>query len=147
MQKYVALASLVLILLIAGCESTQIENKGHEGGETYTDVPVPSNYEPFDTPPFKRQDSESGRRIYGRYAYKSTDGLDDARKLTDWFKKNLPGEGWEFQTEDVDEDKGTADVRFKKGDELLQIKLSPDERVRGSERFTVLVIEMNPQYD
>lgn len=147
MQKVVLLTSLLVLLAVAGCKTTPTVNKGHEGGETYGDVPVPGNYEPYDTPPFKRQDSDSGRRIYGRYAYKSTGGLDNARKAADWFKKNLPAEGWEFQTEDVDEDKGTAEVRFKKADETLLVALAPDERVQGSERFSVLVIEMNPQYD
>lgn len=146
-MKSVMILSLFVLLLTAGCQTTGTKNVGHEGGETYADVPVPANYEPYDTPPFKRQDSDSGRRIYGRYAYKSTGGLDNARKVTDWLKKNLPAEGWEFQTEDVDENKGTASVRFMKGDEQLLIKLAPDERVQGSERFTVLVVEMNPQYD
>jgi len=147
MQKFIVLSSLVVLLLVAGCQTTPKQNLGHEGGESYADVPAPANYEPYDNPPFKRQDSEAGRRIYGRYAYKSTDGIDNSRKLTDWYKKNLAAEGWEFQTEDVDENKGTASIRFKKEDEQLLIKLSPDERVQGSERFSVLVIEMNPQYD
>ncbi|MBZ0136855.1 MAG: hypothetical protein K8I27_10820 [Planctomycetes bacterium] len=147
MHKVLVLTTLLVCLFAAGCSSTKKINKGHEGGESYVDVPVPANYEDYDTPPFKRQDSEGGRRIYGRYAYKSTDGIDSAREVTAWFTKNLPAEGWEFQTEDVDENKGTATVRFKKGDEQLKIELSPDERVSGSERFSVLVIEMNPQYD
>lgn len=147
MQKVLVLTTLLVLLAVAGCKTTPKENLGHEGGETYKDVPIPANYEPYDTPPFKRQDSDSGRRIYGRYAYKSTNGLDDAGKLTEWLKKNLPAEGWEFQTEDVDQNKGTAAVRFKKGDEQLLVKVAPDERVQGTERFSVLVIEMNPQYD
>jgi hypothetical protein len=147
MAKALVLTSMFVLLLVAGCKSTPTVNKGHEGGEAYLDVPVPANYEPYDTPPFKRQDSTAGRRIYGRYAYKSTDGLDNARKLADWFKENLPAEGWVLQTEEVDEKKGTAGVRFQKEDEQLLITLAPDQRVQGSERFSVLVVEMNPQYD
>jgi len=138
---------ILLFLLVAGCKTTAHVNVGHEGGEPYADVAVPANYEAWDTPPFKRQDGSGGKRIYGRYAYRSTNGLDSAQKVADWCKANLPKDGWEFQTEEIDDAKGTMSLRFKKADDQVLLKLSPDERVSGTERFSILVVEMNPQYD
>mgnify|MGYP001256624209 CR=1 FL=1 len=146
MQRLLVLSTVFAILLVAGCATTKHTNKGHEGGEAYADVPVPSNYEPYDTPPFKRQDSESGNRIYGRYAYRSTDGLDSSKEVADWCKKNLPREGWELQTEEVNDEKGTMKLLFKKGDDQLELSLAPDDQLQASKRFSILIVEMNPQY-
>jgi hypothetical protein len=147
MKGTLTIAFLFMILL-AGCQSTgKTKNLGHEGGEPYADVAVPVNYEAYDTPPFKRQDGAGDRRIYGRYAYKSKDGLDSATEVAGWYKEALPKDGWEFQTEELDEAKGTMSLRFKKADDQLLLKLAPDERTSGSERFSVLIVEMNPQYD
>jgi hypothetical protein len=148
MRGILTIALVVVFALLAGCKSTgPRKNLGHEGGEPYADVAVPTNYEPYDTPPFKRQDGAEGRRIYGRYAYKSTGGLDSAQKVASWLKSRLPSEGWEFQTEEVDDAKGTMSLRFKKDDDQVLLKLAPDERMQGSERFSILIVEMNPQYD
>lgn len=146
MQRLLVLSTVFALLLLAGCATTKTVNKGHEGGEAYADVSVPSNYEPYDTPPFKRQDGASGNHIYGRYAYRSTDGIDSAQELTDWFKQNLPRDGWELQTEEVNEEKGTMSLLFKKADDQLQLTLAPDEKLQGSKRFSILIVEMNPQY-
>lgn len=146
MQRLLVLSTVFALLLLAGCATTKTVNKGHEGGEAYADVPVPANYEKYDTPPFKRQDSDSGNRIYGRYAYRSTDGLDSATEVADWFKQNLPRDGWELQTEKTDEEKGTMSLLFKKDDDQLELKLTPDEKLQGSQRFSILIVEMNPQY-
>lgn len=147
MKNLLLFTTLCVLLLAAGCSTTTQKNLGHEGGESYADVPMPAGYEPYDTPPFKRQDGSEGRRIYGRYAYKSTGGLGSAQKLADWYKKTLPGEGWELQTEEVNDSKGTMALLFKKADDQLSLKLSPDEKFQGTERFSVLIVEMNPQYD
>lgn len=147
MKNALLLSTMFVLLLAAGCSTTKHKNLGHEGGEVYADVAAPAGYEPYDTPPFKRQDGDDGRRIYGRYSYKSTGGLGSAQKLADWYKKTLPGDGWELQTEEVNDSKGTMKLLFKKADDQLSLKLTPDERFQGSERFSVLVVEMNPQYD
>jgi hypothetical protein len=150
MKYALMLPLLALLLFAAGCTTTP-KNLGHEGGKPYADIPVPSNYAAYDTPPFKRQDSDAGKRIYGRYAYKSTDGLDSAAELATWFSRNLPAEGWQLQTEDVDDAKGTMTLRYIKGEgddaETLKLALSPDKRVQGSDRFSILIVELNPQYD
>lgn len=144
----VLLVTVTLLMLAAGCKTTgPRQNLGHEGGEAYADVPVPGNYTEYDTPPFKRQDGAGGKRIFGRYAYRSTDGLDTPSRVVKWFKDELPAQGWELQTEESDDDKGTMEVRFKKDEDLLTLALEPDSRVQGTERFSVLTVEMNPQYD
>jgi hypothetical protein len=147
MKSVLTIAFTCVLALLAGCSTTKHKNLGHEGGEAYADVPTPANYSAYDTPPFKRQDGANDRRIYGRYAYKSTDGLDSAKEVAGWYKEAMPKDGWEFQTEEVDEAKGTMSLRFKKADDQLLLKLQPDERTTGSERFSVLIVEMNPQYD
>ena len=147
MTKYLVITTLFVLLFAAGCSTTKTVNLGHEDGEAYADVPAPANYEPFDTPPFKRQDGSNGRRIYGRYAYKSTNGLDSSKRVADWYKKTLPSEAWELQTDDVNDTKGTMKLLFKKGEDQLQLTLNPDDRFQGGERFSVLIVEMNPQYD
>ena len=147
MKRYLVLSGLIVLLFVAGCSTTKHVNLGHEGGEAYADVPAPANFEPFDTPPFKRQDGSGGKRVYGRYAYKSTNGLDSSKRVADWYKKSLPGEGWELQTEEVDDAKGTMKLLFKKDEDQLELKLNPDDRMQGSERYSVLIVEMNPQYD
>ncbi|MCB9893064.1 MAG: hypothetical protein H6839_01285 [Planctomycetes bacterium] len=154
MKSFLLRTSLIVLLFgvglplaTAGCSTTKPKNLGHEGGEVYADVPAPANYEPFDTPPFKRQDGAGGKRVYGRYAYRSTNGLDSSKRVADWYKKALPDEGWELQTEEVDDAKGTMKLLFKKNEDQLELKLNPDDRLQGSERYSVLIVEMNPQYD
>ena len=148
MRGVLTISFVLVLALLAACKSTGPRpNLGHEGGEPYADVAVPENYEAYDTPPFKRQDGSGDRRIYGRYAYKSKGGLDSAQEVASWLKSHLPSDGWEFQTEEVNEAKGTMSLRFKKNDDQVLLKLAPDERTQGSERFSVLVVEMNPQYD
>jgi hypothetical protein len=146
MQRLLVVSTVFAIVLLAGCATTKTVNKGHEGGKVYADVPVPENYEPYDTPPFKRQDSESGNHIYGRYAYRSTKGLDSSKEVADWFKSSLPHEGWELQTEDVNDEQGTMKLLFKKEDDQLELSLAPDEHLQGRDRFSILIVEMNPQY-
>lgn len=148
MKRAAVLFTVLALVVLAGCKSAgPRENLGHEGGEAYSDVPVPLNYVEYDNPPFKRQDGATGKRIYGRYAYKSDDGIDKATRVLTWFKDELPNQGWTLQTEELDDDAGTMSARFKKKDNILLITLAPDDRVRGTERFSVLTVEMNPQYD
>lgn len=145
MQRTLTIFALLAILLMAGCKTTDGGNKP-AWGETYADVPVPANYEPHDNPPFKRQDSDSGKRIYGIYSYRSTgEALDDAAKVQKWFKEKLPDHGWELMVEELDTEKGTMSVRFEKKENQLLVTLSPDKKLQGK-RFSVLVIEMNPKF-
>ncbi len=137
-------ATLLVLLLVAGCKSAAAKT---EWGKTYDDVPVPAGWEKYDTPPFKRTDSESGKRIYGRYAYssgKQTASVDDTAA---WFKAELPNQGWDFQTEELDAKAGKMELRFKKKSDILVLRMAPDEKVQSSNAFSVLVVEMNPQYD
>jgi hypothetical protein len=148
MKRAAVILSVLTLLIVAGCKSTgPRKNLGHEGGEAYADVVVPENYVEYDTPPFKRQDGASGKRLYGRYAYRSTDGLDSASEVQEWLKAELPKQGWELQTEELDDAKGTMSVRFEKDEDILLLELAPDDRVQGTERFSILTVEMNPQYD
>ncbi|MBX3460110.1 MAG: hypothetical protein KF696_09160 [Planctomycetes bacterium] len=145
MQRTLTFLALMTLLLLAGCKTTNGNNKP-AWGEAYADVPVPVNYEAHDNPPFKRQDSDAGKRIYGKYSYRSTgEGLDDAGKVQEWFKAELPNHGWELMVEELDKEKGTMAVRFKKADDQLLVSLAPDKRMQGK-RFSVLVIELNPKF-
>ncbi|MBK8207487.1 MAG: hypothetical protein IPK87_11985 [Planctomycetes bacterium] len=147
MKLSLTFLTLLAVLLIAGCKTTNGTNKS-AWGEPYADVPVPANYEPHDNPAFKRQDSAAGKRIYGRYSYRSTgDSLDTPSKVLGWFKDTLPGEGWELMVEEHNDSEGTMKVRFKKADDQLELQLAPDARVQSSKRFSVLTVEMNPKFD
>lgn len=145
MTRNLCLVLLAFLLLAAGCKTTAPSKV--EWGETYADVVVPAAYEPYDTPPFKRTDGADGKRIFGRYAYRCTTGLDKPAELAAWFRKELPRQGWEHQVGEVDESKGTLSLRFKKDGDQLVLKLAPDNLVNKSERFSVLTVEMNPPYD
>lgn len=145
MTKNLTWLTLCLVLLLAGCKTTQQPKL--EWGETYSDVVVPQEYTPYDTPPFKRQDSVDGKRIYGRYAYRCKSGLDNPKNLAAWFKTALVAKDWEHQVDDINADKGTMTLRYKKGEDQLVLKLAPDQLVNKSERFSVLTVEMNPPYD
>lgn len=148
MKRISLLFMMAALLVFAGCRATaKRENLGHEGGEPYADVPVPDNYIEYDIPPFKRQDGADGSRIYGRYAYRSTDGINEAAEVYAWFSRELPGHGWEYQIHELDDSGQTMTATFTKGDDQLQLNLEPDNRVRGTERFSILTVEMNPQYD
>ncbi|MBE7490793.1 MAG: hypothetical protein HS108_03370 [Planctomycetes bacterium] len=144
MNKTLCLLVLLLACMAVGCKTTGSPKS--EWGETYADVVVPASYQPYDTPPFRRTDGANGRRVYGRYAYRH-ETLDDPASLAAWFKKELPKKGWEFQVEEINADKGTFTLRFIKGDDKLGLKLAPDTRLQSSDRFSVLVVEMNAPYD
>lgn len=148
MKRVSVLFVLATLMVIAGCKTTgPRQNMGHEGGEAYADVPVPDNYVEYDVPPFKRQDGADGSRIFGHYAYRSTDGIDQANEVYTWFVRELPSHGWEYQVHDLDETAETLSATFIKGDDQLRIELAPDTRARGTERFSILTIKLNPQYD
>ncbi len=148
MKRISLLLVMGALLVFAGCRATaQRENLGHEGGQPYADIPVPDNYVEYDTPPFKRQDGADGSRIYGRYAYRSVDGIDDAAEVYGWFSRELPRHGWTYQIHLLDESKQTMSATFIKDDDQIQLNLAPDQRVRGTERFSILTVTMNPQYD
>lgn len=145
MNKTLCLLLLAFVFAAVGCKTTG--GTKSQWGETYADVIVPADYVAYDSPPFKRTDGADGKRIYGRYAYRCSNGLDKAGDLAVWFKKELPKQGWEHQLDEVDADKGTMTLRYKKKDDQLVLKLAPDNLVNKSERFSVLTIEMNPPYD
>lgn len=148
MKRAAILLTVFTLVLVTGCRTTgPRENLGHEGGEAYADVPVPEGYTEYDIPPFKRQDGAGGKRIYGRYAYRSTGGIDKASGISRWFREELPMHGWDLQTDELDDEANTMSARFEKEDDILLVTLEPDNRKRGTERFSVLTIEMNPQYD
>lgn len=144
MTRTISFLTLGLLLFVAGCHTPPA--KTNEWGETYQDVVVPENYKPHDSPPFKRVDRD-GKRVFGTYSFKSSSGLDTPSKVAAWFKTQLPNHGWENQLDDIDDTKGTLKARYKKGDDQLVLKLVPDEKVNNSERFSILTVEMNPQYD
>ncbi len=136
---------LLTALVIAGCKT--VETRTPEWGETYADVVLPANYVPHDNPPYKRQDSADGKRIYGRYSLRSKgDGFDDPRKVLDFLKGSMAHDGWELMLENLDEEKSTMMARFKKGDDQVVLTMTPDRRVQGSERFSILTVEMNPKF-
>ncbi len=145
MSKSLCWLTLCLLMLVAGCKTTN--QPKIEWGETYSDVVVPADYTAYDTPPFKRQDGADGKRIFGRYAYKNKLGLDNPKSLAKWFEKELGAKGWEHQVDDMDADAGTLTARYKKGDDQLVLKLAPDQLLNKSDRFSVLTVEMNPPYD
>ncbi|MHC4839582.1 MAG: hypothetical protein ACYTDT_01295 [Planctomycetota bacterium] len=132
---------ITVLIFAAGCKSTGAD-KTFEWGPAYEDVSVPEYFEALNTKPFIRND-----RDYGKYFYRSTDGLLRPNKVSKWFRNNLSEDGWEFQEEDSDDAKGNMTLRFIKGDDQLTIKMNPDERMSANERYSVLTIEMNSQYD
>ncbi len=146
MNKTLCLLLLAFVFAAIGCKTTGGGPKS-VWGETYVDVVVPLDYEPHDNPPFKRTDGADGKRIYGRYAYRNTKGLDKPAELADWFKRELPKQGWEHQVDELNTDKGTCTLRYKKDGDQLVLKLAPDNLVNKSERFSILTVEMNPPYD
>jgi hypothetical protein len=146
MARVVMLLGLA-VLLLAGCPTTQTGPVA-EWGEPYDDIAVPSNYEPHDNPAFKRQDGAQGRRIYGRYSYRSVgDGLDSPERVLEYVKEEMPRLGWELMVEEVDTRRGTMSARFQKDDDQVVLRLEPDRRIQGSDRFSVFTVEMNPQYE
>ena len=148
MKATLTFLGIVAILVIAGCKTVPPAAPGWDGGEKYADVVVPSNYEPHNDPAFKRQDGADGKRIYGKYSYRSKgDGTDDPKAVQDFLKANMAYEGWELMVESIDEPAGKMMVRFKKADDQVLLTLGPDTRVRGSDRFSILVVEMNPKFD
>jgi hypothetical protein len=148
MKATLTFLGLVAILLVAGCKTVQHDGPPWDNGEAYTDVVVPGNYIKYNDPPFKRQDGAGGKRIYGRYAYRSKgNGVDDAQKVLDFLKGNMAHEGWELMVEEAKPDAGTMMARFKKGDDQVLLTLAPDRRVQASERFSILTVEMNPKFD
>lgn len=146
MTRTFCLVLVALVFAVAGCKTTGGTTKS-QWGETYADVVVPGHYEPYDNPPFKRTDGADGKRVFGRYAYRCSKGLDNVADLAAWFKKELPKQGWEHQLDEVDADKGTATLRYKKKDDQLVLKVAPDNLVNKSDRFSILTVEMNPPYD
>jgi hypothetical protein len=145
MTRNLCLFTIGLLLLLAGCHNPP-KPPDTPWGEAYTDVVVPENYQPYNTPAFRREDGADGKRIFGRYAYKNVKGLDKPGALAAWFRIELPKHGWENQLDDVNEEKGTATLRYQKGDDKLVLRLAPDTLMSSSERFSVLVVEMNPPY-
>jgi hypothetical protein len=146
MTRVAALLTLVL-LLVAGCPSTQ-KGPVAEWGEPYDDVVVPAGYSPHDTPAFKRQDGGQGRRIYGKYAYRSAGPeLDSPERVLEYVKAEMPKQGWELMVESVNTQRGTMTARFQKGDDQVLLRLEPDRRIQGSDRFSIYTVEMNPQYE
>jgi hypothetical protein len=145
MTRNLCFLALGLLLLVAGCKTVP-KDPQTPWGEAYTDVVVPENYHPYDTPPFKREDSPAGKRIFGRYAYKNVNGMDKADKLAQWFQIELPKHGWTNQLDEIDLEKGTATLRYQKDEDKLVLKLAPDTRFNSSDRFSVLVVELNPPY-
>jgi hypothetical protein len=146
MKATLTFLGIVAILVIAGCKT--VERDTPEWGEPYTDVVVPGNYVKHDDPAFKRQDGADGKRIYGKYSYRSKgEGLDDPKAVQEFLKGNMAYEGWELMVEELNESAGTMMVRFKKGEDQVLLTLAPDKRIRGSDRFSILVVEMNPKFD
>jgi hypothetical protein len=136
-----------VLLLVAACVTTP-EGPQSVWGEPYDDVAVPEGYLPYDNPAFKREDGADGRRIFGRYSYRSPgETLDSAERVLNFLKEAMPEHGWEFMVESLDTQRGTMSVRFQKGPDQVLMRLAPDRRVRGTGRYSVLTVEMNPQYE
>lgn len=146
MTRNFCLFMLGLVVVLAGCQTPPPREPDKPWGEPYADVVVPESYKPYNTPPFRREDGADGRRIFGRYAYKSTKGLAKAGELAAWFKIELPKQGWQNQLDEVDESKGTATLRYQKDNDKLVLRLAPDQLVDNNERFSILIVEMNPPY-
>ncbi|MDC1142742.1 hypothetical protein OAU50_06595 [Planctomycetota bacterium] len=140
-MRVLGLFVISVLMFAAGCKSTG-EVTTFDWGPAYEDVSVPSDFEAMETKPFVRND-----RSYGKYFYRSTKGLLRPVKVSKWFRDNLPSDGWGFQEEDMNDAKGTMILRFIKGDDQLTIKMNPDKRMSATERYSVLTIEMNSQYD
>jgi len=145
MTSKLCMFSLGVLLLLAGCRTVE-PTPDTPWGEPYADVAVPENYGPYNTPPFRRDDGADGRRIFGRYAYRSAAGLDKPSRVADWFKTELPKQGWASQLDELDDEKGTMTLRWQKGDDKLVLRLAPDTLFNNSDRFSVLTVEMNPPY-
>lgn len=136
------LAGLFVLAMLVGCTTSGPQM---EWGPAYDDVPVASGFEPFDNPAFHREDTEGGRRIYGRYAYRA-EGLYAADQASTYFKAELPKKGWTFVNETSDPETGTWSARFEKGDDKLDLKLRPDSELHARNRFSVLVVTLNDPY-
>lgn len=143
-MKQLGLLTLFALLMLAGCTTTGTKS---EWGTPYTDVPVPAGWEKYDTPPFKRTDGSGGKRIFGRYSYQSGNDMANVNDTVAWFKAELPTQGWSFQSEEIEANLGKFELRFKKDDDILLLKMAPDEKLQKKNPYSVLVVEMNPQYD
>ncbi len=133
------------VMATTGCTSKK-KTKEFDWGPSYSDVVVPDYFEKYDNPPFKRQDSEGGSRIYGRYSYQSTKGLLRAEEVAKWFEKNLPNEGWELIDQEWNNDKGTMTALYQKDEDKLEVSLLPEKETFETEAFSVLVVKLNPQF-
>ncbi len=140
-MRFFGLFVISALMFMAGCQSTgKVET--FDWGPAYEDVSVPGNFEPLKSKPFVRR-----KRSYGKYSYKSTDGLLRPNKVSAWFKAELAKNGWEYQADEIDDPKGLMYLKYIKGEDRLSIKLNPDKRISANERYSVLTIEMNSQYD
>lgn len=131
---------LFALALLAGCPP--VEPLDNKWGEPYEDVVVPNDFTAYDNPPFKREDSKAGKRIYGVYSYRSKDIYSPAT-LSEFLKQELPRHGWTFVNETMDAEKATYASRFEKGGDKLDITMAPDKKMQTSERFSILVVKMN----
>jgi hypothetical protein len=144
----VALCALLLAAAsLGGCRSTG-SGEPLPWGPPFDDIVVPPNYQPYDNPPFLRTDSADGRRLFGRYSYRSTgEGLDNASRVAEFLRDSMANDGWELMVEEIEERRGNLMMRFRKGDDQALLKLYPDRRVRGSARYSVLEVVLNPQFE
>ncbi len=143
MKHVTMLVGVLFVLLTAGCPTVQPLPGGFNEADAYQDVAVPGDFAPYDNPPFKREDSRQGKRIYGVYSYRSKE-IYPAARLADWFKKELPDRhGWDFINEELDAEKNTWRGRFEKKGDKLDLSVAPDKLAQSSERFSILVVKMN----
>lgn len=140
-MRFLGLFVLSILFVVAGCESNG-KVKEFDWGPAYEDIAVPEVFEPLRTKPFKRN-----KRIFGKYFYRSSKGLERPNKISAWFSKELPKQGWELQGNDSNDAKGLMTLRFIKGDDRLTINMNPDERMSANQRYSVLTIEINSQYE
>ncbi|MCC6575615.1 MAG: hypothetical protein IT462_17685 [Planctomycetes bacterium] len=133
--------SILLLLVLVGCESTQ-PAKTWDGSGAYEDVTVPADFVPYDNPPYRREDSKAGKRIYGVYSYRSRE-IYSPKALSEWLKIELPRHDWKFVNEEVDLEKSTFKARFEKNGDKLDFSMAPDRLNQSSERFSILVVKMN----
>jgi hypothetical protein len=66
--------------------------------------------------------------------------------VLNFLRDSMANDGWTLMVEEHDDRRGTMSARFSKGADQVVLSLAPDEIVRGSPRFSILTVHLNPQY-
>jgi hypothetical protein len=122
---------LALAAGLGGCKSSQSPIFFTSPSSPYPDVPVPASFTLMTQTTSNMAPATSAR--YMEHVYQSTDAVGP---ITQYFRDQLPKQGWAFQTQSQGND-GMLLV-FAKGAEVLQIEVAKSLTIRTNVRLTIL---------